>query len=352
MVRLFSRLLLLAVVFVSLFSFFITAQAAEFAQPDKEGRVVMSETIRDNYFAFGQRVEITGKTFKDLTVAAQEVIISAPNVGRNLVAVGQTVTVDNSNVIGSAMLAGGTVTLSGNFFDDVMVTGADVRLENAVIHGDLIVSSGKLTVSKSSINGDLWGEYGSYTGDDLDAQVKGQLKVNQGNATGKQDGLSGALMLKLPWAIGSLVGLFLLAWVLARFQKLYVPSLRLNKERALDGVWGLAMVVIPALIFMVSFIVLAFLQTGLLLGIVYSLYALSAMYVPIYLSNIVKNTWTSKALRFRFLLPTIYVAMVLLSWVPVLGSLVVFLVSLANFGFLGRIFYGVGKKALLEKVKS
>lgn len=91
----------------------------------------------DNYYATGNRVEITAPKPGDVVVAGRRVEIRQP-------------------VHGDILAAGWRVDLSGRAEDDVRIAGAEVSINEAV-SGDLNVAGGEITLApQSSVEGRTW----------------------------------------------------------------------------------------------------------------------------------------------------------------------------------------------------
>jgi len=109
-----------------------TAFAFELSNTDQgSGNTVLSTgtTISDNYFSFGNVVNINGQIQGDLITAGNQLEING-DVGNNIFA------------------AGNTVTIKGKIHRDVFVAGANIIIEkDAVIDGDLSVAASSLVVN-------------------------------------------------------------------------------------------------------------------------------------------------------------------------------------------------------------
>ena len=112
---------LLATILMTLVSTTLTTAHAFEA---RSGEVVIpaSETVADDIYLTGRRVDIAGTVQGDVVVAAADIIISG-------------------QVTGDVIAAGRSITLSGTLGDDARITGAVLRvLDGADIGGDVVAS--------------------------------------------------------------------------------------------------------------------------------------------------------------------------------------------------------------------
>jgi hypothetical protein len=94
-------------------------------------------TRPDNYYAAGNRVDITRPMLGDVVVAGREVEITQP-------------------VAGDILAAGWRVSLSGRADDDVRMAGAEIAV-NAPVNGDLTVAGAEVTIApQSQLLGRSW----------------------------------------------------------------------------------------------------------------------------------------------------------------------------------------------------
>lgn len=140
----------LSLIFIALASLIVNPVAAEEQSmaPGNRGRITLpaGETVNKDYFAVGQRVEISGTVNGDVYVAGGQVLIDG-QINGDLLAVGGTVNI-SGNVTQDARIAGGQVTLSGPIGRNLTIGSANLDITgSARIKGGLVAASGNLTLA-------------------------------------------------------------------------------------------------------------------------------------------------------------------------------------------------------------
>lgn len=151
-----------------------TALAAEFIAPEKDsGNLTLSSGDKHhNAYVAGGNVFLNSDVTGDL-YAAGGTIISEGTVEQDFVVAGGTVTI-NGKVGGDVRVAGGTLTINSAIGGDLIIAGGTVHLtEKASIGGDLALGGGDVTID-SPIAGNVKIAGGSVT---LNSKVGGEVKV-------------------------------------------------------------------------------------------------------------------------------------------------------------------------------
>ena len=126
--------------------------SSAFAMPESGEMVVQRGTVNDDYYAAGGTVDINALISGDVVVAGGELFIG-------------------HHIKGDVIAAGGSVNLRGDIQDDVRVAGGDILID-ANIGDDLIASGGRINVSSSSaVAGEAWLAGG-------DVNIAGTVKNN------------------------------------------------------------------------------------------------------------------------------------------------------------------------------
>lgn len=350
-----NSIILLCVTFLS-FSFFggiNSFAAAEFISGD----TVSANKVYENVYVTGSNVTVDAKVQKDL-IGAGSTISTAGIVDRNAVVIGGTVTIksqvgaslfvaggtvviDSPYVVGSARVAGNNVTISGNFNEDVMVAGSDVVFKNANVVGDVYVGAGTLTVINSTIKGKIQGQYGEIKGDDLRPQVAGVMDLKKVEKENNEDTSKQAIWyFNLSWQASVLLVTLLVAWLLARRNRLSIPSIKWSKVFGMDILIGLGAYIIPGIAAVIFLVLQLYPLALLILTVSFLIIVTSQLVLPIYVGNFIKNTWhlnvaTSWAVTLGYIVLLVLGLITNIQNLGILG-IVAFIFVLAHTGFMLR----------------
>jgi hypothetical protein len=309
----------------------LSVNAATFTSgTDENGDITIGE-IQENLYVAGNDVKVRAPVRKDLVVAGSTVDISSP-VERNIIAAANEISITSQIVGGSVRAAGNELNISGNFNEDLVLAGNKVVIKNAKIKGDLVVRSNDLTLENSYINGKFIGSYNKLSGN-LNDQVEGQIQATQyDNKT------SNALNIWFKFALefSTLIGLAVITFYLYKNNKLDNLGLSFNTKFIKHFFAGLGLILFPIL----AIIIGAFLQIYPLVMVLWALiwicFALSNLFLPIYISSILKNSLNLK-IKVLYLVPIVYLSLLILNLLPYVGPItgtLTFLLLLANFGYL------------------
>jgi hypothetical protein len=311
-----------------------SVQAVEYAT---ETRLNITSP-KQNLYAAGGQVQVSAPVSKDLVVVGASVNV-ATSIERNLNLVGSSVVVNADLVGGTTTIAGGTVKLKGVFNEDVTVVAGQLDIEDALIKGDLLVKVGNLKLTNSLVSGDLLGTYNSSTGD-LASQVKGAYSLEKQDQ--KLPTLDDMIYSINPAAeISVIASLLLICYLLSQRHRLKIRSIKLDKELALDFLAGLMYFVLPFILLVISIILQLYPLVLTIGGIIYLLFTLSCVFLPVYLANLCRNVWF-KGWSIRYMILCAYLFLLLLNIfskiIPGLDFLqiFIFLLALSNFGFVMR----------------
>lgn len=128
------------------------ANAAEFRFAEKSGNIsIDSEEVLRNLYAAGNIVSINGFIEKDLYAAGNVINING-DVEDNIIALGSSIII-KGNAGGNVHIAGGSVVIDGDIDDDLVIAGGNISVsKSAQIKGDLIIAGGMI-----SIDGEILG---------------------------------------------------------------------------------------------------------------------------------------------------------------------------------------------------
>jgi hypothetical protein len=329
----------------------IDANAAQFLS----GGEVRVDQPTSNLYVAGDEVIINTPIQKDLVAAGGRLDITG-SVERNAIVAGGQVNINTDRIGASLRVAGGQVNITGIINEDLVVAGGQVNITGATINGDLVVVAGDLKITDSIVNGNFYGSYDKYSGQELSSFVAGQINIQDIKTETKNevDGKKLAFGFELYSQISAIAGLIFFLFILSRRNRLSIPSIHLDKLFALD--FAIAAGVISVTI-LGCFSAIVFFQIVIpVVLIMASIFTLSWLFLPVYMGNFAKNVFKLRAGTW-ILVILVYVLLVLLKiliyLVPVFGVLnfFVWLFGMANFGFIIRKLYWAGS-VLLEKRQS
>lgn len=315
-------------------------------EAEAENSVVINEQ-KSNLHVAGNSVTINEDVSRDLYAAGNNVVVNA-NVERNLIVGGNTVTV-NGDVGGTIRIAGNTVTLSGNFDDDVIVFAGVTNLSDAIITGDLVVFTDTLELENVIVNEDFTGAYSTSSGDAVNDVVAGEVdrldvdfdeyeKDDDDEEEQTSNSIAGWIGFILYKEIAAILVLLILFIFLKRRNRLHIPSLKFDMGllKAL-GIGAIVVFVMPVILLLFT----PFFPTVVLpLAIILiSLFIVSSTFLPIFAANIIKNSFAQNT-SIAPLVWWSYLGLVVFGLafpIPFVGQLLgllVFVLTLANFGFI------------------
>lgn len=336
----------------------VSTSAAEFYVPEGGGGVTVSEPA-ENAYVFGDTIDINAPVRKDLIAAGESININE-SVFRSVFAAGQTIKFnlgDSGVVQGSVRAAGNEIVLSGNFVEDVLVAGETVRFENARIRGEVYVAANTVEMSNSQVLGNFTISARDFDETAIDEQVQGTLSINDPNTNrGVEAGvavgvvvtaLAGlfalvALMTLIAKEVSLFVGLLIILFVLRKYNKTELGSIRFDGRFGVDFAIGLVLgLVAPIVVALSLFLILPLfvlpllISVGTLLGAVF---VLTQSFLPIYLANLARNTFSWKV-GVGLLTAVFYLLILLLNvaaYFAPITVIIILILGLAPFGYVLR----------------
>lgn len=347
------------------------AQAAEFLVPIEGGDgniVVPSTQTHKNLYTAGSTVTLEGPTTGDLYAAGGTLVISG-NVETDANLAGGTIVL-NSDAGGDVRAAGGTININGKVGGDLIVFGGTVTLGDlSAVSGDLIVNGGTVTVN-GPVSGAVLINAGTVT---VNSALAGSVKIRahqqltfgplarvgtvdhtgpkeatlqdgaqvgtvnfqeKAQREGSRHNWGGILTLTfllklLAWLAAALV---LLQFVPGRIRA--VTDSMHKSPWANLGVGFLALVVTPILAIILLVTVIGY-YIALILGVAYAFFLLvSCLAAAIFTGALIVKWLTKKDhLHLDWQAATIgVVVFALLGFIPVVGWLIVAVLSLMAFG--------------------
>ena len=165
----------------SLAFLFVAPAAAQDEHPmksDTEELVSLpaGAVIDKDYFAYGERVEISGTVNGDVYVAGGQVLVDG-RINGDLLAAGGTVTISGS-VSQDVRVAGGQIAVNGEIGRNLTVAGGNVELnESAGVKGGLVAAGGRVRLA-AQVGNDARVAAGSVT---VSGPVNGDLQAAAGD---------------------------------------------------------------------------------------------------------------------------------------------------------------------------
>jgi hypothetical protein len=300
-------------------------------------RVTISGAVRDDVLAAGEIVIVSGVVGDDVRAAGREVRLET-SVGGHVVAAGQNVSINRGVNIGQfAWLAGERVEVRGNIAEELRAAGEEVVIDGTV-GGNADIAAERIVIGAGAvINGDLI----VYGDDDVDvevsdgARIRGQMITRPFTEQSYQrddDWVSfpGGLFV----AVSVFVALAVLAGLFPGFLRRSAGALTGEPLKAL-GI-GLALLLVTPLVI----IVLVAIGIGFLLAL-----PLAAIYFVVLLVGYLAGLFTvaySAARRIGFDMTSLgrrllglalaVIVVTVISVIPYVGSLAVFVLWLAGMG--------------------
>lgn len=299
------------------------------------GRVYLDAEIERNAWIAGGAVEVRGTVGRRLHAGGGEVRIEG-EVRDDLRAAGGSVRVGrDARIGGDAALAGGSVEFDGTVAGDLRAYGESVTL-NGTVRGDVTVAGESVRIGPGArFQGEL--RYRGASAPDIDpgAEITGGVRELRGSRRHWADRFDRHDREHHPLLSGALLFGVLLVLLAPGFSR--AATGRLQGEPLSSGLLGLALLIglpVTALLLIVTIIgvplgllLLFALLLALLLGM-----ATAALFVGdtalarLAPARVGATGWRLLALLFALL------ALWLLSWLPIVGGLVVFLLLLAGTG--------------------
>lgn len=307
-------------------------------------RVFAGGTYQDDLFAAGRAVTVAGDVQRDVFGAGGTVEIER-TVGDDAYLAGGTVTVrEGARIAGDAFLAGSTVEVFGAIGGDLWVGGTTVAVAGT-INGNVTVRADTFTLSPSArINGSLTYTARQSANISTAATVSGGIRAEEperrgdmGERDGERNWAAAA-----GWSLGGVIGLLLLAAVLQwAFPQLVLQASDTMGDFVLRsfGLGVVAVVGLPLAGLILLFTIVG-IPLGLLLWFVLAVLLASATVIAAYGLGLRGRVLFARTLeepawgaRIGWTLVGL-VVLAMLSWVPFVGGLIVWLFEITALGAL------------------
>ncbi|MBX4191633.1 MAG: polymer-forming cytoskeletal protein [Candidatus Doudnabacteria bacterium] len=350
-----------------------SAFAAEFIKPsDESGSVTLpSSETHHNLYAAGGNVIVNSRVTGDLYAAGGMVDVVG-DVEDDLTVAGGNLSV-SGKVGGNIRIAGGNINLRNTVGQDILAAGGNLYIsEGAVINGDLVVAGGNIEVQgpingkikinggkiniNSTVNGEVWLTATDSLTFGPKAHVNGKItyygnsdpKIMGGAVVGTID--RHELPRKGPFS-KSLLGfgfiISILGWLAAGLLLMYLfkRELHTTTDMMREEPWanlgiGLICLILTPIIFVLLLVSLIGYYIAFILIVLYILaLMLSCLVGAIFLGRWILG-YLDKEKGSNIDWRTVVVGVLafeVLSWIPVIGWIAIFLLSITAFGTILRM---------------
>jgi cytoskeletal protein CcmA (bactofilin family) len=302
------------------------------------GQVVIDGTINGDLIAAGGTVEVSGNVTQDARVAGGQVNISG-QIGRNLTIGGGNVEIANNAILGGSLVAGaGNLNVRAPIAKDIKAGAGNLVIAN-IVEGDVEAGVGTLRLSSNGrVNGDL----NYYSNDPVsiapDATVSGKVTFNQTpeyegpKASDVAKGLAGvAAFFKLISLVSTLILGLLLVYLFPKFTEEVSENIQRRPWASL--VVGILVLILSPIIFLVLLITvfgipLAFFFLFLFLASLYITRIFALYFLGDFILERLKRDKLGGAWKFVVGMFAYY----LITLIPIIGELIAFVVLLFGLG--------------------
>jgi len=171
----------IVVILTTLAILFIAPTAVAQDDSDKNFRkeeivsVAKGEVIEGDFFAFGERVEISGTVNGDVYTAGGDILVDG-DVNGDLLAVGGNISI-SGNISQDVRVAGGQVRISGKIGNNITIGAGNVDItQDAKIGGSIVAGAGNISLA-APISGDVRIGAGNLT---ISSKIGGNVNVGVG----------------------------------------------------------------------------------------------------------------------------------------------------------------------------
>lgn len=298
--------------------------------------VVINGTVNGDVYAFAGKVEIKGTIRDDLVAAAQAITITGA-VGDSVTVAGETITAEKSAGIGGGVLAAGSaLTIRSAVGRGITAAAGEISLDGQVGRSVLLAASTITLNSATKIMGDL-----KYQSEESLIKNQGSEITGQTVRLEELGGKKGNNAYEIRWGfvVWSLISSALVGLILMRLMPTAMPAI----AGAITGhplpvlAWGLAVMFIapPILILLLVSIIgipLAILGAILFFVILY----LSNIFTALAIGNIIATRIRRPVNTYALFISGL-VLLMLVSLIPVVGTIVAFMTVLLGLG--GVVYY-------------
>lgn len=346
-----------------------------FAATFKTGRIIEQKEaiIGNDLYAFGGSVDVSGNVTGDVVIAGGNISVIG-NVSQDVAGAGGTVTI-LGDVGDDVRIAGGNVSVAGRVGGDLIAAGGFVKIlsgstvskdllaaggtviMDGSVAGDLSVSGGDVVIN-GPVNGNVTLKYTQHVTLGPDARIAGNLTYSADEALTVPEGVfvgGDITRVTLPQKARTNAKELFGFLVFAKFITLLIAGLLavlVFKRFSNDvgsvvhaGFWKQALIGFIMLIIVPIIAFLLFMSFfGIFIGgLVLFVYALLLMVAALY-SGVIAGAFLSKWIKKHPIVDwkwtTVgFIVLFVLCFVPVIGPLAIFVITMAAFGTIGTHAY-------------
>jgi len=303
------------------------------------GVVIVDGVVNGDLIAGGGSVFVRGEVVNDVRVVGGQVTISG-DVGGNVTTGGGSVTfTDGSNVVGSVVAGAGALSLFGPIGKGITVGGGDITIGNSVA-GDVIAGVGQLTLtSDANVQGDLkyWSSKKAnvQTGAIVLGETIQNLPKDDMDIKEKREGLAKALVgISIGLRLISLISSFIIGLLFIKFLPVYTQNVANKISSSFWSSFGVGFVAVlltPFLFVMLLLTVVGIPIGFILLTIIFITLYISKIFVALALGNKVLKILNRK-FSIGWTLVVGFVVYAILVSIPIVGFFVHILAVLVGLG--------------------
>jgi len=364
---------LLALPFLLLFALIASTTFAQGPiQHDEVVTLKADQVVNSDYFAAGEKVEISGTVNGDVYVAGGQVLIDG-TINGDLLAAGGTI-IMSGKVSEDARIAGGQVTIPGSIGRNLTITAGNVDITNsATISGNLVSGVGNITIgapiqgnivagagnmllantvsgnidagigtmrltSKAQVNGTLnyWSEEpGSI---DKSASIAGTVNFHQTQDSEESEEKARGILSGISFVstLASFITTLVLGWLLLHFfpngVRTISDTLRNHPWKTL-GIGIAAFLIIPIIAVLLLITILGIPLGLLLLGVYIVLVYISRIFVIFWFGSYISRRIDRKSSDL-WILVIGAIVYYLIGFIPLIGGITEIIATLIGFGAL------------------
>lgn len=286
--------------------------------------------INGNLYAVGNNISLKGKINGSAHLAGNMIDVSG-EVNKSIYIAGNVVTLSDKSKIGTSLVSfGANTNLNGSVGNQAYLYSGTSNI-NGSIGSDTVVNSGQVSVgSNAKINGNL-----KYTSDSQaqisnESNIKGSISRIEEKTAKTEDFRSRLISIVMGLASTFLLGLLLL-WSLP---KSTVDVADFMSKHMLGSIFcGLLFLILVPIAVILAIVSGIGLHTGLVLGFVYlAVLFAGSVFVALWLGRKITKTKDAKLSQNIWSLAIGLVIIAVINLLPVVGSLLSFVVFLAGIG--------------------
>lgn len=307
------------------------------------GKVLVDAQVTSDVMLAGGNVDLLGRVGDDARIAGGQIVVGSDIISGDLVAAGGSIHVlPGTQVRTNLLLAGGDIIVEGSVSGNAKIYAGSVTI-NGPIDGNVEIRSAKKVSfgPDAKIKGDLTYTAPESAGTSTDQVVLGKVTYTQtpmSNAEAVGVAAGAATAFAFMKFLVYLVCALLLLWVFKRYvTRIATEAVEHTAQHAVLGFAGLVVVPVAVVVLFITLIGIPFGFLGLFSYI--ALIILSSMMASIVTGALLSH-WFRKEMQVTWQWTVIgALVLLVLSFIPVVGWIGVFVAFLVTFGAMLSILY-------------